>query len=245
MPMSLDVHVLAHAWGLRAVSFALPSPSVTVLLGPSGCGKSTLLRCLAGFEQPRGGTIRYQGRAWHGLSPQQRAVGYAPQQMALTPHWTVRELLGFALGQAELKPAEITARIGSVLELGELEPLADQRCRELSGGEQRRVGLARALIRHPPVVLLDEPLSELDRPLRDRLLVKLKAWFQTHPATTLWVTHDRLDAEHCAEHVLVMGAGQIQQAGTLAELRAGPRTELVREFVGETRSDSVQNLTAQ
>jgi len=231
--MSLEVSELTHSWGLRGVSFQVPSPSVTVLLGPSGCGKSTLLRCLAGFEKPLSGSIRYQGRDWHGLSPQQRTLGYAPQQMALTPHWTVRELLGYALAQEKLKPADVAARIASVLELGELEPLANQRCRELSGGEQRRVGLARALIRHPPVVLLDEPLSELDRPLRDRLLAKLKTWFQTHPATVLWVTHDRTDAEHGADQVLVMGEGRILQAGTMQELRREPRTELVREFVGQ------------
>jgi ABC-type Fe3+/spermidine/putrescine transport system ATPase subunit len=238
--MTLEVSELTHSWGLRGVSFNVPSPSVTILLGPSGCGKSTLLRCLAGFEQPRSGTIRYQGRDWRGLSPQQRSLGYAPQQMALTPHWTVRELLGYALAQVKLKPAEVAARLASVLELCELEPLADQRCRELSGGEQRRVGLARALIRHPPVVLLDEPLSELDRPLGDRLRAKLKVWFQAHPALVLWVTHDRTDAEQGADQdakqtapqVLVMGEGKILQTGTLAELRSGPRTELVREFVG-------------
>lgn len=220
--MSLEVSELTHSWGIRGVSFAVPSPSVTFLLGPSGCGKSTLLRCLAGFEKPRSGTIHYQGRDWRGLSPQQRVLGYAPQQMALTPHWTVRELLGYALAQTELKPVEVAARIASVLELCELERLADQRCRELSGGEQRRVGLARALIRHPPVVLLDEPLSELDRPLGDRLRDRLRTWFQQHPALLLWVTHDRTDAEHGAAQdaaqVLVMGEGRILQAGTLAEL---------------------------
>lgn len=230
--MSLIIGELTHSWGLRGVSFEVPTPSVTILLGPSGCGKSTLLRCLAGFETPRGGSIHYQGRDWLRLSPRERAVGYAPQQMALTPHWTVRELLGYALAQEKLPPAEVVARSASVLELTELTPLADQRCRELSGGEQRRVGLARALIRHPPVVLLDEPLSELDRPLRDRLLTKLKAWFQHHPALVLWVTHDRTDAEQGADQVLVMGQGKILQAGSLAELRSGPRTELVREFVG-------------
>lgn len=234
--MTLEVSELTHSWGLRGVSFEVPSPSVTILLGPSGCGKSTLLRCLAGFETPRGGTIRCAGRDWRRLSPRERAIGYAPQQMALTPHWTVRELLVYALAQEKLPSAEVTARLASVLELTELTPLADQRCRELSGGEQRRVGLARALIRHSPVVLLDEPLSELDRPLRDRLLAKLKVWFQQHPALVLWVTHDRADAEQFAAEgaaqVLVMGDGQILQAGSLAELRSGPRTELVREFVG-------------
>ena len=163
--------------------------------------------------------------------------------MALTPHWTVRELLGYALAQERLPPAEVAARIASVLELCELEPLADQRCRELSGGEQRRVGLARALVRHPPVVLLDEPLSELDRPLGDRLRTKLRRWFQAHPALVLWVTHDRSDAEQekvsgtfspvqAVPQVLVMGEGQIVQAGTMVELKSEPRTELVRAFVG-------------
>jgi putative spermidine/putrescine transport system ATP-binding protein len=236
--MSLEVSELTHSWGLRGVSFEVPSPSVTILLGPSGCGKSTLLRCLAGFETPCGGTIQFDGRDWLRLSPRERAIGYAPQQMALTPHWTVRELLAYAIAQENLKSAEVAARITSLLELTELTPLADQLCRELSGGEQRRVGLARALIRHSPVVLLDEPLSELDRPLRDRLLTKLKAWFQQHPALVLWVTHDRADAEQFAikgtAQVLVMGDGMIQQAGSLAELRSGPRTDLVREFVGSS-----------
>lgn len=234
--MTLQISELTHSWGLRGVSFQLPSPSVTILLGPSGCGKSTLLRCLAGFEQPRSGTIRYQGREWNGLSPRERAIGYAPQQMSLTPHWTVRELLEYALANEKLLPAEVAARVASVLELVELKPLATQRCRELSGGEQRRVGLARALIRHPPVVLLDEPLSELDRPLGDRLRAKLRRWFQAHPALVLWVTHDRMDAEagtaEVAPQVLVMGEGRILQAGTLAELRHEPSNELVREFAG-------------
>ena len=234
--MTLQASELTHSWGLRGVSCLLPSPSVTILLGPSGCGKTTLLRCLAGFEQPRSGAIRYEGREWNGLPPRERAIGYAPQQMALTPHWTVRELLGYALANEKLLPAEVAARVVSVLALVELEPLAAQRCRELSGGEQRRVGLARALIRHPPVVLLDEPLSELDRPLGDRLRGKLRRWFQAHPALVLLVTHDRTDAEayasEVAPQVLVMGEGKILQAGTLAELRSGPRTSLVREFVG-------------
>jgi len=206
-----------------------------VLLGPSGCGKTTLLRCLAGFETPSSGAIRYDGQDWLRLPPRERAIGYASQQMSLTPHWTVRELLEYALANEKLPPAEVAVRVASVLALVELEPLAAQRCRELSGGEQRRVGLARALIRHPPVVLLDEPLSELDRPLGDRLRTKLRSWFQTHPALVLWVTHDRTDAEagatEVAPQVLVMGEGKILQAGTLAELRSEPRTELVREFV--------------
>jgi iron(III) transport system ATP-binding protein len=242
--MTLEVSGLTHSWGLRGVSFQVPSPGVAILLGPSGCGKSTLLRCLAGFEMPRAGTICFAGRDWRRLSPRERSLSYAPQQMALTPHWTVRELLSYALAQEKLPPGDVAPRSASVLELTELTPLADQRCRELSGGEQRRVGLARALIRHSPVVLLDEPLSELDRPLRERLLSKLKAWFQAHPALVLWVTHDRADAEQFAAggteqgmnpiptQVLVMGEGLIQQAGSLAELRSGPRTELVREFVG-------------
>lgn len=234
--MSLTIRELTHSWGLRGVSFALPSPSVTILLGPSGCGKTTLLRCLAGFEQPHSGSIHFDGRDWGRLSPRERAIGYAPQQMALTPHWTVRELLEYALANEKLPPAEVATRVANVLELVELEPLAAQHCRELSGGEQRRVGLARALIRHTPVVLLDEPLSELDRPLVDRLRAKLRRWFQGHPALVLWVTHDRTDAEagaaEVAPQVLVMGEGKILQAGTLVELRSEPRTEVVREFVG-------------
>jgi ABC-type Fe3+/spermidine/putrescine transport system ATPase subunit len=233
--MSLQIDKLTKKCGkksvLHNVSWHLPIAATTVLLGPSGSGKSTLLRLIAGFETPDAGQICWQNQTWAAsVLPRQRELSYAPQQLALTPHWSVREHLAYPLQFAQRPVA--TDWIDTILDLVELRPLADRLARTLSGGEQRRLGLARALVRQSPLILLDEPLSELDRPLQQRLWQRLKNWFAEQHATVLWVTHDWQEAEQLADQVGVLIAGQLLQAGKFAELRAQPVNSEIATWLG-------------
>ncbi|HXG49550.1 MAG TPA: ABC transporter ATP-binding protein, partial [Methylomirabilota bacterium] len=192
-------------------------PAVTVLFGPSGCGKTTVLRCLAGLEHPQAGQIVAGAETWFDASrsiclpPQQRGIGFVFQQPALFPHLTVSGNIGYGLHG--LTTAERRQRVGEILERLGLTGLERRHPRELSGGQQQRVALARALVTRPRLLLLDEPLSALDAPLREEMRGQLRQLLAACNVPVLLVTHDRAEALALGDELVVMCGGSVRQAG--------------------------------
>jgi molybdate transport system ATP-binding protein len=200
--------------------------STTVLFGASGSGKTTVLRCLAGLERPEQGIIRFGEGVWLNasnatvLSPQRRGVGFVPQDYALFPHLSVENNISYALHG--LARSERHARVRQLVEWFGLQGLEKRRPQELSGGQRQRVALARALIRRPRLLLLDEPLSALDAPTRERLRVDLRQWLKTLGIPTILVTHERTEALALGDQLIVMDAGRAVQQGSVPEVFSRP-----------------------
>lgn len=217
---------------LDHIDLRIPAGSIVAVLGPSGCGKTTLLRVLAGFERPDAGTIHIGGALVSGagtfVPPERRRIGIVPQEGALFPHLTVARNVAYGLRRAER-----TERVAEVLALVGLAGLDNRYPRELSGGQQQRVAVARALAPRPAVVLLDEPFSALDAPLRAGLRADVQQAFRDDGATAVLVTHDQAEALSLADSVAVMRAGQIVQVATPGELYQNPRDVGVASFVGD------------
>ncbi len=214
------------------LDLVLRAGEIAALLGPSGCGKTTLLRLLAGFERPDAGTIALGGTIVAGgrrfVPPEQRRIGMVFQEYALFPHLDVEANVGYALGR---RPDG--ARVAEVLDLVGLGGLGDRRPDELSGGQQQRVALARALAPTPQLILLDEPFSNLDAALRDRVRTEVRDILRAAGVTALLVTHDQEEALSLADTVSVMCAGRIEQTGPPEEVYGSPATRWVAEFLGE------------
>ena len=202
------------------------------LLGPSGCGKTTLLRLIAGFVAPDAGRLRIAGRDTTRLAPAKRNVGLVFQDYSLWPHMTVADNVGFGLDCWGVRGRERTRRVEECLGLVRLSDLAGRLPRELSGGQQQRVALARALAYRPDVLLLDEPLSALDRKLREEMQAELRRLQHELHVTTILVTHDQEEALSLSDRVAVMSAGRIEHLGTPEEVYSRPRTRFVAGFVG-------------
>ncbi len=219
-----------------AFTLSTETPNVTVLFGPSGAGKTTVLRCLAGLERPDAGFIRMDGEAWCDASsglhrpPQQRDLGFVFQDGALFPHLSAAGNLAYPL--AGVSRLERALRVQAMVELLGLGGLERRRPGELSGGERQRVSLGRALIRRPRLVLLDEPLTALDRPARDALRNDLRRVFREMAIPVLLVTHDRDEAILLGDRMLMLQDGEIQQEGPPAEVFTRPRTAALAEAVG-------------
>jgi iron(III) transport system ATP-binding protein len=208
------------------------------LLGPSGCGKTTTLRCVAGLEKPTSGRLSIGGRLVYDnrvLVPvHDRALGMVFQSYAVWPHMSVADNVAFPLTVGENKPPrkEVRKRVEEALDLVGLEGLGKRMATQLSGGQQQRLSLARALVRSPSVLLLDEPLSNLDAKLRDRMRTELRAIQQRVGITTLFVTHDQVEALSMSDRVAVMRDGRIEQLGTPQEIYHEPRSPFVAGFIG-------------
>ncbi len=217
------------------VSLRVESGGIACLLGPSGCGKTTLLRCIAGFEAIAAGEIRVQGRTVSGagrrLPPEQRQIGMVFQDYALFPHLTVAANVGFGL--AGLAASERRSRVRDLLATVGLSGQGDRYPHELSGGQQQRVALARALAPRPQLILLDEPFSNLDVDLRERLSLEVREILKTQKITALLVTHDQHEAFAMADEVGVMAAGTIQQWDTPYRVYHQPANRFVADFVGQ------------
>ena len=216
-----------------AVDLSVADGRFVALLGPSGCGKTTLLRMISGLEAPTTGTISIGGRDVTGLPPERRNVGFMFQSYALFPHMTVAENLRFPLRMRRgLSRAEEDTRVSRALALVRLPELGGRKPGQLSGGQQQRVALARALIDEPDVLLLDEPLSNLDARLRDEMQLELVELRRQIPITTIMVTHDQHEGLALADEIVVMRAGRIEQAGAPDAVYAAPRTPFVADFLG-------------
>lgn len=220
------------------VSLNVPDGAFLVLLGPSGCGKTTLLRMLAGLELPSEGQIVFDGetvsdgdRSW-AVDPAKRNSGLVFQSYALWPHMSVRGNVEWPLKVMKMPKIERAARINEVLNLLEISQLADRYPNEISGGQQQRVAIARTIAPKPSVLLFDEPLSNLDAKLRVEMRTELMRLHRATGATTVYVTHDQIEAMTMATHVAVMNQGKVQQFGTPADLINAPETAFVATFVG-------------
>ena len=217
---------------VTAVSLDIPEGRFTTLLGPSGCGKTTLLRLIAGFLQPDSGEIRIRGTRVNEVPPQRRSTVIVFQDYALFPHLSVFENVAYGLRRRGVKAPEITRRVREMLAFLGLERHGAAAPLELSGGQQQRVALARALVVEPDVLLLDEPLSNLDAKLRTRVRTELKEIQQALGKTTVLVTHDQEEALSISDRVAVMEAGRVRQVGTPLEVYARPADHFVADFVG-------------
>jgi spermidine/putrescine ABC transporter ATP-binding subunit len=206
---------------------------VVCLLGPSGCGKTTTLNMLAGFIQPDEGIILIDGQLVHRLPPDKRNTGMVFQSYALFPHMTVAENIAFGLEMRKCPPAEIARRIRNALDLVRLPGLGERYPRQLSGGQQQRVALARALVIEPALLLLDEPLSNLDASLRDEMRFEIREIQRRVGITTIFVTHDQTEAMAIADRLAIMNRGRLVQSGPPGEVYAAPADGFVACFIGQ------------
>jgi putative spermidine/putrescine transport system ATP-binding protein len=204
------------------------------LLGPSGCGKTTTLQMIAGFVEPTSGAIRLEGRDLLAVKPAKRGLGIVFQSYALFPHMTVAENVAFGLEMQGVATAERRTRVGETLELVGLGAFAARFPRQLSGGQQQRVALARALVIRPQMLLLDEPLSNLDAKLREGMQIELRQIQRTVGTTTILVTHDQAEAMALSDRVVVMNHGKAEQIGPPHEAYERPATAFVANFLGKT-----------
>lgn len=202
------------------------------VIGPSGCGKTTTLRMIGGFEEPTRGTIRLHGEDVTGKKPYQRPVNTVFQSYALFPHLDVFENVAFGLRRSGVEKAEVSRRVGEILDLVQLSHASRRKPRQLSGGQQQRVALARALVNHPRVLLLDEPLGALDLKLRKEMQIELKRIQQEVGITFIHVTHDQEEAMTMADTIAVMNKGHIERMGEPIEIYDDPRTAFVSGFLG-------------
>jgi len=231
---------------LRSVSLAFDPGRLTAILGPSGCGKTTLLRSIAGFVSVDGGAIRFDGVDVTALPPQQRGTAMVFQSYALWPHMTVFDNVAYGLRLKRVPAPEVTRRVREALalvEIGDVEATARRKPAALSGGQQQRVALARAIVVEPRVLLLDEPLSNLDAKIRQRLRVEVRRLQRRVGITTIYVTHDQEEALAIADRVVLMNRGVVAQAGTPEQVYLEPATEFVADFLGvgnrlEARAES-------
>jgi len=214
------------------VSFHVEKGEFFSLLGPSGCGKTTTLRLIAGFEKPDKGEIYIGETLVNELPPEKRNVGIVFQNYALFPHMTVFDNIAFPLKIRGLSKEEIRRRVKELLELVRLEGLENRYPRQLSGGQQQRVALARALARDPEILLLDEPLSNLDAKLRVTLRYEIRRVQKEVGITAIYVTHDQEEALSISDRVAIMNMGRIEQIGTPEEVYSNPQTYFVADFLG-------------
>jgi len=204
------------------------------LLGPSGCGKTTLLRCISGFEDLDSGDIFVDGRPMHGVPPHRRPVNTVFQNYALFPHLSVGDNVGYSLDVARIPKAERNRRVAEALELVNLGGLERRRPAQLSGGQQQRVALARAVVSRPKLLLLDEPLSALDRNLRRAMQLELKTLQHELGISFVFVTHDQEEALTMSDQIVVLDSGRVQQIGSPTEIYDRPINSFVARFVGES-----------
>lgn len=213
------------------------SNEVLSILGPSGCGKTTLIRMVAGLEQPTSGKISIGDNVVYDSSkevfvpPEKRQVGMVFQNYALWPHLTVLENVAFPLTCQKISKNEIKVRCFEILSQVKLSGLENRKPSQLSGGQQQRVGLARALVSRPKILLLDEPLSNLDANLREEMCDQILQIKKSTPMTMLYVTHDQGEAFRLSDRIVILNRGQIEQVGTVSELRNNPANNFVRSFL--------------
>ena len=217
---------------LHGVNVDIADGQFVVLVGPSGCGKSTLLRMIAGLESVTGGRITIGDKVVNNLPPSERDIAMVFQNYALYPHKTVAANMGFALKMAKMPKAEIDARVARAAEILGLQPYLTRVPRDLSGGQRQRVAMGRAIVRNPSVFLFDEPLSNLDAKLRVQMRTEIRELHQRLATTTVYVTHDQIEAMTMADVIVVMRDGHIAQMGAPLELYDHPANVFVAGFIG-------------
>ena len=233
---SVDINDVRKSFGavpvIHGVSIDIADGEFVILVGPSGCGKSTLLRMLAGLENISGGEIRIGTRVVNDVPPKERDIAMVFQNYALYPHMTVADNMGFSLKLKRAPRAEITAKVNRAAEILGLTALLDRYPRQLSGGQRQRVAMGRAIVRDPQVFLFDEPLSNLDAKLRVAMRTEIKALHQRLRTTTVYVTHDQIEAMTMADKIVVMHDGRVEQIGAPLDLYDRPANMFVAGFIG-------------
>ncbi|MFK0692437.1 sn-glycerol-3-phosphate import ATP-binding protein UgpC [Mesorhizobium sp. IMUNJ 23033] len=217
---------------VKGVSIAIPDKELCVLVGPSGCGKSTLLRMIAGLETISSGTVAIDGKIVNTIGPTERDIAMVFQNYALYPHMKVYDNMAYGLRNRGTPKDEIDSRVRSTARVLELSALLDRRPRELSGGQRQRVAMGRAIVRNPKVFLFDEPLSNLDAKLRGQMRVEIKNLQRSLGVTSVYVTHDQLEAMTLADILVVMNAGLVEQTGAPLDIYEKPASTFVASFIG-------------
>ena len=217
---------------VRGIDLDIADKEFIVLVGPSGCGKSTTLRMIAGLEEISGGQILIDDDVVNDVPPKDRDIAMVFQNYALYPHMTVYENMSFGLRLKKYPKAEIAKRVEEAARILDITELLERKPKALSGGQRQRVAMGRAIVRNPKVFLFDEPLSNLDAKLRVQMRIEIKKVHQTVRTTTVYVTHDQIEAMTLADRVVVMNGGVIEQVGTPQDLYHNPRTRFVAGFIG-------------
>ena len=234
----LELETLTKSVGTHnavdGLTLGVETGEFVALLGPSGCGKTTTLQMIAGFVEPTSGSIRLAGKDLLAIKPAKRGLGIVFQSYALFPHMTVAENVGFGLEMQGVAAAERKTRVAETLELVGLGAFTTRFPRQMSGGQQQRVALARALVIRPQVLLLDEPLSNLDAKLREGMQIELRQIQRTVGTTTILVTHDQAEAMALSDRIVVMNQGKAEQIGPPHEAYERPATPFVANFLGKT-----------
>ena len=217
---------------VKGVSLAIPNGSFTVLLGPSGCGKSTLLRMIAGLETVSEGSVKIGDRRVNDVEPADRDIAMVFQNYALYPHMSVYDNMAYGLRNRGVPKADIAARVAEAARLLAIEDFLKRKPRALSGGQRQRVAMGRAIVREPQAFLFDEPLSNLDAKLRVQMRVEIRRLHNRLKATSVFVTHDQVEAMTLADRLVVMNGGRVEQVGTPGEIYSRPASRFVATFVG-------------
>ena len=242
--VSIELDRICKTYGsftaLDNLTMSIGSGEFLTLLGPSGSGKTTLLMILAGFVRADSGSVKFGDSEVIQLPPHKRGVGMVFQSYALFPHMTVAENIAYPLKLRQMPKPEIEKRVCEVLEVVQLKGLGDRRPTELSGGQKQRVALARSIVFEPRVLLMDEPLSALDKNLREAMQLEIRRLHDRLGVTTVYVTHDQREALTMSDRIVVMNNGRIEQIGTPREIYDEPRTAFVGTFVGESYLIPVQ-----
>ncbi|MBL4811886.1 MAG: sn-glycerol-3-phosphate ABC transporter ATP-binding protein UgpC [Rhodobacteraceae bacterium] len=243
-PLQIELKAVNKYYGnfhaLKNIDLAVPSGTFVALVGPSGCGKSTLLRSLAGLEETSGGKMEIAGVDVTDMPPRKRDVAMVFQSYALYPHMTVAQNLTYSLRIQKVAKAELRAAAEKVAASIGLTELLDRYPRELSGGQRQRVAMGRAIIRNPKVFLFDEPLSNLDASLRVQMRKEIRALHDRLGATTVYVTHDQIEAMTMADHVVVLRAGVIEQQASPMTLYERPTSKFVAGFIGSPAMNFIE-----
>ena len=217
---------------VKGIDLDIRDGEMVVLVGPSGCGKSTLLRMVAGLETITGGTVSIDGRVVNKEEPADRDIAMVFQNYALYPHMTVQQNLEYGLKNRRTPKAEIASRVAEAARILEIEPFLARKPRQLSGGQRQRVAMGRAIVRQPKAFLFDEPLSNLDAKLRGQMRVEIRRLQRRLGTTSLYVTHDQLEAMTLADRLVVMNGGLVEQVGHPTELYERPASLFVAQFIG-------------
>jgi sn-glycerol 3-phosphate transport system ATP-binding protein len=229
---------------IHGVNAQVGAGEFVVIVGPSGCGKSTLLRMVAGLEEITEGTIEIGGRVVNDLEPADRDIAMVFQNYALYPHMNVFDNMAYGLKIRKMPQAEIKGRVDKAAKILELSHLLDRKPRQLSGGQRQRVAMGRAIVRAPQVFLFDEPLSNLDAKLRAQTRIEIQKLHRELGITSLFVTHDQVEAMTLAQRMIVMNAGNMEQFGTPEEVYHEPATTFVASFIGSPPMNLLKNAPA-